>query len=113
MSWRAHGMRAWVLQRFSAAYIAVYVLVILVYLVPNLPMNFLQWREIFAAPVMNIATLLFQIALLAHAWVGIRDIIIDYVHPVPLRLVLMTGMSLLQIILTVWVSMLMFSVVRL
>ncbi len=113
MSWRAQGMRAWVLQRFSAAYIAVYCVAVMVFLLPDLPMNFLQWRGVFGDPVMNIATLLFILALLAHAWIGMRDIIIDYVHPVPIRLILMTGMSLLQIVLAIWVSMLMFSVVSL
>lgn len=112
MSWKAHGMRAWVLQRFSAAYIALYCIAVLIFLVPQLPMNFLQWRGMFSQPVLNIATLLFMLALLAHAWVGMRDIIIDYIRPVALRLILMTAMSLLQIVLAIWFAMIMFSVVQ-
>lgn len=113
MSWRAKGMRPWVLQRFSAVYIALYCLAMMIFLLADLPDDFLAWRGLFSHPVMNIATLLFLFGLLAHAWVGVRDILVDYVHSMPVRLILISGLSMLQICLAIWVSMLMFSVVRL
>ena len=33
---------------------------------------------------MSLATAVFFVALLAHSWVGVRDVIMDYVHPVAL-----------------------------
>jgi succinate dehydrogenase / fumarate reductase membrane anchor subunit len=43
-------------------------------------------RAFFAGGAMRIATLLFLLALLYHAWVGVRDIIMDYIKPAALRL---------------------------
>ena len=40
---------------------------------------------------MRIATLLFVLALALHAWVGMRDIFMDYVQPLGLRLALHVG----------------------
>jgi succinate dehydrogenase / fumarate reductase membrane anchor subunit len=37
---------------------------------------------------MRVATLLFAASLAWHAWVGVRDIIMDYIKPTGLRLVL-------------------------
>jgi succinate dehydrogenase / fumarate reductase membrane anchor subunit len=34
--------------------------------------------------------LLFVVALLIHAWVGIRDVLIDYVHPIMARVTLLS-----------------------
>ena len=37
---------------------------------------------------MRVATLLFVVSLAWHAWVGVRDILMDYVKPDGLRLAL-------------------------
>jgi succinate dehydrogenase / fumarate reductase membrane anchor subunit len=37
---------------------------------------------------MRYATLLFVVSLLYHAWVGVRNIFMDYIKPVGLRLTL-------------------------
>jgi succinate dehydrogenase / fumarate reductase membrane anchor subunit len=37
---------------------------------------------------MRVATLLFAVSLAWHAWVGVRDIFMDYVKPDGLRLAL-------------------------
>jgi succinate dehydrogenase / fumarate reductase membrane anchor subunit len=43
-----------------------------------------------AHPLVSLATLLFFASLLLHAWVGIRDVIIDYVHPTAIRVSVLT-----------------------
>jgi succinate dehydrogenase / fumarate reductase membrane anchor subunit len=92
----AHGLRAWLLQRATAIYLALYLLVVPLMLASRWPLDFQQWRALFAAPLMSVATGLFALALLLHVWVGIRDILMDYVHAVWLRLALMalTGLVL-------------------
>jgi succinate dehydrogenase / fumarate reductase, membrane anchor subunit len=37
---------------------------------------------------MRVATLLFAVSLAWHAWVGVRDILMDYIKPDGLRFVL-------------------------
>ena len=46
------------------------------------------WASIFAATWMKVFTLVTLLAFIYHAWVGIRDIWMDYVKPVGVRLAL-------------------------
>jgi succinate dehydrogenase / fumarate reductase membrane anchor subunit len=52
----------------------------------------------------NIATVVFFVALLAHAWVGVRDVIMDYVHSVGLRIGLLTLLAFGLMATGVWVA---------
>ncbi len=113
MSPRAQGLRTWLLQRLSAVYMIAYTIMAIVWLSLNAPFDFVAWQAIFAPPLFNIFTLLFVFLLLAHAWVGVRDIFVDYVHHLPTRFVLMTLISTMQIMLAIWVFMALFSVVQL
>lgn len=113
MSLRAQGLRAWLLQRLSAVYMAVYISVAFVWLSMNAPLDFPDWQAVFAQPLINIFTQLFIFLLLAHAWVGVRDIFVDYVHHMLTRFVLLTLISVLQVMLAIWVFMALYSVVQL
>ena len=53
---------------------------------PNL--DFARWRQLFAPQWMKLATLLFLVSLYLHAWVGVRNIFMDYVKSGGLRLAL-------------------------
>jgi succinate dehydrogenase / fumarate reductase membrane anchor subunit len=103
MSRAAQGLRAWLLQRFTAIYIAAFLLVTVGGRLAGSAETYSQWRELFRPPWMNVATVIFAMAVLLHAWVGIRDVLIDYVHAVWLRLSLLalTGLVLLASLL--WV----------
>ena len=113
MSSHVQGLRSWLLQRLSAVYIAVYIIVAMIALYLQGTPDFTRWQAIFAQPLINIATLLFIFLLLIHAWVGIRDIFVDYVHHIPTRFVLMTLISTMQIMLAIWAFMALYSVVQL
>ena len=91
------GLRAWLLQRLSALYMGVYLLSFFAYMLINAPADYQTWRQTLAEPWVALAMMLFFAAMLAHAWVGIRDVIIDYVHCPSLRLGLfsLTGLALL------------------
>lgn len=97
MSRAAQGLRAWLLQRITAIYLALYLVVVLILIGINQPLDYTQWRAWFGSPAMGVLSTLFGLSLLLHAWVGIRDVLIDYVHAVWLRLLLMavTGLVLL------------------
>jgi succinate dehydrogenase hydrophobic membrane anchor protein len=53
------------------------------------PHSYPAWRAWLVNSGVSIATGVFFAALLAHAWVGVRDVIIDYVHPEALRVCLL------------------------
>jgi len=86
-----YGLRDWLAQRITAVIMAVFsVMVVFVLLTAN-PITYGVWRDLFAQGWMRVATLLFMVSLAWHAWVGVRDILMDYVQPAGLRLSLQVG----------------------
>jgi succinate dehydrogenase / fumarate reductase membrane anchor subunit len=86
-----YGMRDWLSQRITAVLMALFTLVLLVQLLLPGPLGYERWAGIFAAQWMKLLTLTVVVALGWHAWVGVRDIWMDYVKPVGLRLALQVG----------------------
>ncbi len=95
MSRRAQGLRAWLWQRGSAVYLLLYTLVVGVLLSWRPPASHEAWRAWMAQPAMTLATAIFVWALLVHAWVGGRDVLIDYARPLALRLTLLAILGLM------------------
>ena len=83
-----YGTRDWLAQRITAAIMVVYTLIVFVVLLGAKPITYGVWRELFAQGWMRVATLLFAASLAWHAWVGVRDILMDYIKPDGLRLAL-------------------------
>ena len=67
---------------------ALFTLVVIVQVLMPGPMGYDKWAGIFAAQWMKLLTFTVVVALLWHAWVGMRDIWMDYIKPVGVRLVL-------------------------
>lgn len=103
MMWSASGFRAWLLQRISAVYMAVYILLFTLHLVFDAPHSYQEWRAWMMLPFIAVASCIFFAALLTHAWVGLRDVIIDYVHPLGIRFALLTLVAGGLLMLGVWV----------
>jgi succinate dehydrogenase / fumarate reductase, membrane anchor subunit len=82
-----YGTRDWLAQRITAAIMAIYTLVALA-VVPSGGASYEAWKALFAQGWMRVATLLFALSLAWHAWVGVRDILMDYVKHDGLRLTL-------------------------
>ena len=83
-----YGLRDWLAQRITAGIMAVYTVIVLVVLLNAQPISYAVWRDLFTQGWMRVATLLFAASLAWHAWVGVRDIIMDYIKPTGLRLAL-------------------------
>jgi len=84
------GLRPWIIQRVSAVFMAVFFVYILIVLMTNNPLNTADWASWVAVPYNNIFIGLFLVAVLWHAWIGIRDIVLDYVPNVVGRLLVLT-----------------------
>lgn len=95
MSRKVSGFRAWVLQRLSAIYLAAYFSYLLLHFSLSPPADHMQWRAWLADPLISVGMALFFLALLMHAWIGLRDVVIDYVHPLAARLTVLSGIALL------------------
>ena len=83
-----YGLSDWLAQRITAVIMAVYTVIVVVVLLGGVPITYAVWKDLFAQGWMRVATLLFMASLAWHAWVGVRDIIMDYVKPDGLRLAL-------------------------
>jgi len=83
-----YGMRDWLSQRATAVLMAFFTLILLVQLLLPGPLGYDRWAGIFSAQWMKLLTLVVVLSLAWHAWVGVRDIWMDYVRPVAARLVL-------------------------
>jgi succinate dehydrogenase / fumarate reductase, membrane anchor subunit len=81
-----YGTRSWLLQRLTAIVLAVYTLILLGSLFLFSEFTYGNWAGLFAGVGMKVATLLALLAVLYHAWVGVRDIFMDYVKPTWVRL---------------------------
>ena len=84
-----YGFRDWLSQRVTAALMALFTFALLLQLLwPGRPLGYDRWAAMFSAQWMKVLTFSIIVALGWHAWVGMRDIWMDYVKPVGLRLVL-------------------------
>jgi succinate dehydrogenase / fumarate reductase membrane anchor subunit len=79
------GLNAWLIQRFTALYLALFSLFAVAQFSLAPPHSYQEWIAWVAHPYVNAALAVFVIALLLHAWVGLRDVVMDYVKPVGLR----------------------------
>ena len=84
-----YGMRDWLSQRVTAVLMALFTLLLLAQLLfAKGPMGYELWAGIFATQWMKVLSFVVFISLGWHAWVGVRDILMDYVKSAALRLVL-------------------------
>jgi succinate dehydrogenase / fumarate reductase membrane anchor subunit len=113
MSWRAQGLRTWIMQRLTAVYMVVYLVGFAMFLPETAEINYETWRGLFGYPLVNIATGFFSLALLYHAWVGVRDILIDYVRWGALRFSLWVLVTAGLSAMGVWTVMILIRVVEL
>ncbi len=113
MSIRAQGMRAWLLQRLSGAYIGLYLLIALIAIGTGPTLDYARWHGLLSQPAVAIASLLFFFFILTHAWVGIRDVLLDYIQLTALRFSILMVLALGLLTMGIWVSMILFSVVQL
>ena len=89
-----YGLKDWLAQRVTALVMIVYAVIFLVALGRG-TVSYASWRALFAQEWMRFATLLFVASVLIHAWVGVRNVWMDYIKHTGLRLAL-------QIVTILW-----------
>jgi succinate dehydrogenase / fumarate reductase membrane anchor subunit len=86
-----YGTKDFIVQRVSAVIMAVYTLGLLISVIFASELSFETWQHRFtfhwgSMPIGQILATVVFVSLVWHAWVGIRDIWMDYIHSAGLRL---------------------------
>ncbi|HEX7439958.1 MAG TPA: succinate dehydrogenase, hydrophobic membrane anchor protein [Caldimonas sp.] len=83
-----YGLRDWLSQRVTALVMAIFTIVVVVQVLMPGPIDYYKWSAIFSHQWMKVLAFVTIVSLLYHVWVGMRDIWMDYVKPVSVRLTL-------------------------
>lgn len=89
-----YGTIDFIAQRVTAVIMILYTLVLILGVLFTSEMNYEGWRNLFAFkafgvfPLGQLLASLFFMSLAWHAWIGVRDIWMDYIRSTGLRLAL-------------------------
>ncbi len=83
-----YGLKDWIGQRATAVFMAIYT-IIFAFSALTLPeLSYEAWSGLFSGGLFKFLSFLFLLSLFYHAWIGIRDIWMDYIKPTGVRLAL-------------------------
>ena len=97
-----YGLRDWLVQRVTAVVMALGSLVLGGYLLLHPHLGYDGWTALFSSQPVRAFALLFLLSLFYHAWIGVRDIVMDYVKPAGARLVIHVLVILALILYAIW-----------
>ena len=96
-----YGLAGFIGQRVTSVVLALWVLLVGVSVLFR-PVTYDTWAALFAPLWMKIIALVALLSLLYHAWIGMRNIWMDYITPVWARLLLQTITVLWLVACGVW-----------
>ena len=84
-----YGLRDWAMQRVTAVIMLVYTVIFFFFLLGMIGADdYTEWQAFFGKTWVKVFTQVTFLALFLHAWVGVRDLWMDYIKPFGLRLCL-------------------------
>ena len=99
-----YGLRDWLLQRLTAVAMAIYTIGFFACFLAEAPHSYGDWKAMFSTVFARLATMLFLAALLYHAWVGMRDILMDYLRSTSLRLLAQSVVGFVLLFYLAWAA---------
>jgi succinate dehydrogenase / fumarate reductase, membrane anchor subunit len=96
-----YGLAGFIGQRVTSIVLTLWIFLVGVSMLFG-PLSYDTWAALFAPLWMKIITLIALFSLLYHAWIGMRNIWMDYIQPVWVRLSLETITILWLIACGVW-----------
>jgi succinate dehydrogenase / fumarate reductase membrane anchor subunit len=97
-----YGLRDWLIQRVSAAVMAIYAVALAGWLLWQPHLDYDAWTALFSSQWVRSLTLLVLLNLYYHAWIGVRDVTMDYVKPAGVRLAIHVLAILALLLYTIW-----------
>ncbi|HLT27483.1 MAG TPA: succinate dehydrogenase, hydrophobic membrane anchor protein [Zeimonas sp.] len=99
------GQRAWLLQRFSALAILVLLVLGAFTLAGADGSAYERWHALATSTHGSVLIVAFFVSMGLHAWIGVRDVVLDYVHPLALRLPLLAVVAFVLVAVQIRVAM--------
>jgi succinate dehydrogenase / fumarate reductase membrane anchor subunit len=105
-----YGLRDWLVQRVTAVLMVLYTLFVAGYVVLHssfenntwVGLDYNAWTGLFSNLVMRSFSLLFLFAVFYHAWIGVRDIVMDYVKSARARLAIYVLVITALLLYSIW-----------
>ena len=97
-----YGLRDWLIQRVTAVVMVLFVLLVSGYLLLLPRVDYDAWTSFFSNNITRSFALLFLLSLFYHAWIGVRDIVMDYIKPASVRLFVHVAVILALLMYTIW-----------
>lgn len=94
------GLGHFLIQRATAVLLAIAAVYALARWAVCPPADYAAWRAWIGVAPMRIGTLLVIVALLAHAWIGLRSVYLDYLRGLRVRVAVsaLTAMGLIAML---------------
>jgi succinate dehydrogenase / fumarate reductase, membrane anchor subunit len=105
-----YGMRDWLAQRVTAIVMAIFTIVLLVSFLTGQNFTYEGWAGLFARQWFKLFTMVTFFGMFYHVWVGVRDIWMDYIKPVGIRLTLQIATLLWLLACAAWTVQILWSV---
>ena len=80
-----NGVHDYLLVRASAIILTLYTLFLASFFITTSTVTFEIWRAFFAQMSVKVFTLLALLSLVVHAWIGVWQVLSDYIKPAFLR----------------------------
>ena len=96
------GLRAWLVQRATAVYLLAFIAYFIAHFLLAPPADDAAWRAYVGQGYVRLLILAAFVALLLHAWIGLRDVMLDYVKPLAVRVVALPLVAGVLIAIGLW-----------
>ena len=94
---KAHHI--WIIQRLTALLLIPLTIWFLFSLLQALPLGYTEAREWLSTPFNSVLFGVFMVILYHHAWIGMREVIEDYIHAPALKQLSLTLLLIIAVLL--------------
>lgn len=96
------GLCDWLIQRVTAVVMLLYLTAMIGYWLMQPAKDYYAWTLLFSSNLIRTFSLLFLLSVFYHAWIGVRDIVMDYIKPAAVRLLIHVMVILALLLYVIW-----------
>ncbi|MBL8522710.1 MAG: succinate dehydrogenase, hydrophobic membrane anchor protein [Betaproteobacteria bacterium] len=97
-----YGWQDWLAQRVTAVIMVLFSIVFIGFFVIKGSVSYADWKALFSSQLFRVLAVLFLFSVFYHAWIGIRDVLMDYIKPTGIRLTAQVAVLLFLVSCAIW-----------